>query len=163
LLVWAKEKFGLSRTSVYSMLEVVDEFAFCNPEKEPGERYSINGEAREFSFGQLIEMVPIPYKDRIKIQPNWTREMIRAYKKELEAFKNKKFTVPPAEQTEELKPVVSERYLKYSKFSKKDLVDLVCQLEDVIERQKVKIEAYESEVDEVEDDSSLPEYEQMTI
>ena len=130
--VWCQINFGLCRTTVYNYLEVVDEFATYIEEygKEP--RYQIGEEAKHFQFWQLIEMTSLTYQERLKVQPNWTREEIRAYKKSLREKKNG--SVQPAELVEAEEKPMTEAQQRFAKYSKDDLINLVVDLEKDIVR-----------------------------
>jgi len=127
LLTFLKEKFGLCRTTVYNYLEVVDTFATYIDDKDKDPDYSINAEAKEFQFWQLIEMLPLSYSERLKVKPNWTREEIRAYKKELRES-SKAIDVLDKIINAEEKPM-SEVQQRFAKYSKDDLINLVVKLE----------------------------------
>ena len=70
LFTFLKEKFGLCRTTVYNLLEVVDTFATYIDDKGKQPEYSINAEAKQFQFWQLVEMLSLTYQERLKVQPN---------------------------------------------------------------------------------------------
>lgn len=128
-LTFMRINFGLCRTSIYNYLNVVDTFATYieEPFKEP--EYRINAEAKFYQFWQLIEMTSLTYQERKVIEPNWTREQIRAYKKELRE-KNKTKTVQPAEPVESEEKPRSEAQVRFSKYSKDDLISYVISLEN---------------------------------
>ncbi|MBQ4109242.1 MAG: hypothetical protein IJC80_07575, partial [Clostridia bacterium] len=63
--------------------EVVDEFATYIDDKGKEPEYRINAEAESYQFWQLIEMTSLTYQERKVIEPNWTRQQIRDYKKSL--------------------------------------------------------------------------------
>ena len=138
LFVFLKINFGLCRTTVYNYLEVVDEFATYIEEygKEP--RYEIGEEAKHFQFWQLIEMLSLTYQERLKVEPNWTREEIRAYKKSLR--ESKKRSVQPAEQVEADEKPMSEAQQRFARYSKDDLIDYVVQLEESVRSSEREIE-----------------------
>ena len=127
LLTFLKEKFGLCRTTVYNYLEVVDTFATYIEERGKEPQYSINEEAKHYQFWQLIEMTSLTYQERLKVQPNWTREEIRAYKKELRDVSKAIDALDKLINAEE-KPM-SEAQQRFAKYSKDDLIDLVVKLE----------------------------------
>ena len=154
LCSWAKDKYGISRTQVYSMLEVVDEFCTYDPCLPCGERFSINYEGTLFSFGQLIEMLPIPYAQRKPIQPNWTRDMIREYKKSLDTKDVASKEIPPAELKD--KPI-NDRYEVYKKFSKTDLIDKIYDLESEIKSKNEIILFYEQRLKDERLSDASPE------
>lgn len=119
------DEFGLGRTSVYNFLEVVDKFTHYNDEK-----YTICQEAKYFQFWQLVEMLPLSYQERLVVQSNWTREQIREYKKSLK----EKSKIQPAEFEcseieEELPP---DKYTRFEKFTKTQLIDRIYELEEEI-------------------------------
>ena len=128
-----KECFGLGRTVIYNCLEVVDEFGtFVSERDEQGRSvstYQIGAEAKFFQFWQLVEMVSLTYEQRKAIQPNWTREMIRAYKKELKDKEKPKKEIQPAEQVEVEEKPLTEAQQRFAKYSKDDLIDKVVELE----------------------------------
>lgn len=128
LLTFLKEKFGLCRTTVYNYLEVVDEFATYIDDKGKDPEYRINIEAESYQFWQLIEMTSLTYQERLKVQPNWTREEIRAYKKSLREKKSGK--IQPAELVEVEEPPKTEAQQRFAKYSKNDLIDEVVKLEE---------------------------------
>ena len=127
LLTFLREKFGLCRTTVYNYLEVVDEFATYINDKDKESEYRINVEAHSYQFWQLIEMTSLTYQERLKVQPNWTREEIRAYKKSLREKKNG--SVQPAELVEAEEKPMTEAQQRFAKYSKDDLINLVVDLE----------------------------------
>lgn len=136
LLAFLREKFGLCRTTVYNYLEVVDEFATYINDEDKESEYRINVEAQSYQFWQLIEMTSLTYQERLKVQPNWTREEIRAYKKSLREKKNG--SVQPAELVEAEEKPMTEAQQRFAKYSKDDLINLVVELEkniDVITEQ----------------------------
>ena len=138
LLTFLKEKFGLCRTTVYNYLEVVDEFATYIDDKGKEPEYRINIEAESYQFWQLIEMTSLTYQERLKVQPNWTREEIRAYKKSLR--EKKTGAIQPAEQVEAEEKPRTEAQQRFALYSKDDLIDYVVQLEDTIADNKLEIE-----------------------
>ena len=138
LLTFLREKFGLCRTTVYNYLEVVDEFATYINDKDKEPEYRINVEAQSYQFWQLIEMTSLTYQERLKVQPNWTREEIRAYKKSLREKKTGK--IQPAEQVESEEKPRTEAQQRFALYSKDDLIDYVVQLEDAIADNKREIE-----------------------
>lgn len=131
-----KENFGIGRTAAYNYLEVVGEFCTFIPERDDAGRalngdgtYQIGAEAKFFQFWQLVEMVSLTYEQRKAIQPNWTREMIRAYKKELKEKEKPKKEIQPAEQVEAEEKPLTEAQQRFAKYSKDDLIDKVVELE----------------------------------
>ena len=144
-LTFLKEKFGLGRTTVYNYLEVVDRFSTYIEEEGKEAVYSINAEAKQFQFWQLIEMTSLTYQERLKVQPNWTREEIRAYKRSLRE-KNKGI-IQPAELGEAEEKPMSEAQQRFAKYSKDDLIDLVVNLE---KEQSEFAEKYNALVDRVQ-------------
>ena len=149
LLTFLKEKFGLCRTTVYNYLEVVDEFATYINDKDKEPEYRINIEAESYQFWQLIEMTSLTYQERLKVQPNWTREEIRAYKKSLREKKNG--SVQPAELVEAEEKPMTEAQQRFAKYSKDDLINLVVELEDACAKNKQEVEALLSAPVTVED------------
>ena len=127
LLTFLKEKFGLCRTTVYNYLEVVDTFATYIEERGKESHYSINEEAKHYQFWQLIEMTSLSYQERLKVQPNWTREEIRAYKRSLR--EKAKGSIQPAELVDQEEKPLSEAQQRFAKYSKDDLIYLVVSLE----------------------------------
>ena len=127
LFTFLKDKFGLCRTTVYNYLEVVDEFATYINDKGKEPEYCINIEAQSYQFWQLIELTSLTYQERLKVQPNWTRQEIRAYKKSLREKKNG--SVQPAELVEAEEKPMTEAQQRFSKYSKDDLINLVVDLE----------------------------------
>ncbi len=128
-LTFMRVNFGLCKTSVYNYLEVVDTFATYIEERGKEPYYSINEEAKFYQFWQLIEMTSLTYQERKVIEPNWTREQIRAYKKELREKKKPK-VVQPAELAEAEEKPRSEAQVRFSKYSKDDLISYVVSLEN---------------------------------
>ena len=139
LLTFMKEKFGICRTTLYNYLEVVDVFATYITDKDKEPEYSINAEALNYQFWQLIEMTSLTYQERLKVQPNWTRAEIRAYKKSLKE-KSTWSTVQPAELVEAEKKPTSEAQQRFAKYSKDDLINLVLKLEKTCEESKLTFE-----------------------
>lgn len=133
-----KEKFGLGRTTVYTYLEVVDTFATYIDDEGKKPEYRINAEAQGYQFWQLIEMTSLTYQERLKVQPNWTREEIRAYKRALRD--EKKGKIQPAEQVESEEKPLTEAQQRFAKYSKDDLIKLVVDLEDACEKNKLEVE-----------------------
>lgn len=148
-LTFLREKFGLCRTTVYNYLEVVDEFATYIEEKGKEPEYQIGEEAKHFQFWQLIEMTSLTYTERLNVQPNWTREEIRAYKKSLREKKNG--SVQPAELVEAEEKPMTEAQQRFAKYSKDDLINLVVELEDACAKNKQEVEALLSAPVTVED------------
>ena len=149
LLTFLKEKFGLCRTTVYNYLEVVDTFATYINDKDKEPEYRINIEAQSYQFWQLIEMTSLTYQERLKVQPNWTREEIRAYKRSLREKKNG--SVQPAELVEAEDKPMTEAQQRFAKYSKDDLIDLVVELEDACAKNKQEVEMLLSAPVTVED------------
>ena len=140
-----KENFGIGRTAAYNYLEVVGEFCTFIPERDDAGRavngdgtYQIGAEAKFFQFWQLVEMVSLTYERRKAIQPNWTREMIRAYKKELKEKEKPKKEIQPAEQVEAEEKPLTEAQQRFAKYSKDDLIDKVVELEAQVAEYKKK-------------------------
>ena len=131
LLTFLKEKFGICRTTLYNYLEVVDKFATYVNDKGKDPEYKIGVEAKFFQFWQLVEMLPLTYSERTKIQPNWTRAEIRAYKKSLRD-KDKPGKIQPAEQIEPEEKPRTEAQQRFSKYSKDDLINEVVRLEEKV-------------------------------
>ena len=102
-------------------LEVVDVFATYITDKDKEPEYSINAEALNYQFWQLIEMTSLTYQERLKVQPNWTRAEIRAYKKSLKEKSIGK-TVQPAEPVAVEEKPMSEAQQRFAKYSKDDLI-----------------------------------------
>lgn len=144
-LTFLKEKFGFGRTTVYNYLEVVDRFSTYIEEEGKEAVYSINAEAKQFQFWQLIEMTSLSYQERLKVQPNWTREEIRAYKRSL--HEKNKGSIQPAELVEAEEKPMSEAQQRFAKYSKDDLIDLVVNLE---KEQSEFAEKYNALVDRVQ-------------
>ena len=136
--VWCKVNFGLCRTTVYNYLEVVDEFATYIDDKDTEPEYRINLEAEQYQFWQLIEMTSLTYQERLKVQPNWTREEIRAYKKQLREKDKPK--IQPAEQIEAEEKPLTEAQQRFSKYSKDDLINEVVKLEGEISKLTAQVE-----------------------
>lgn len=136
--VWCRVNFGLCRTTVYNYLEVVDTFATYINDKDKEPEYRINAEAESYQFWQLIEMTSLTYQERLKVQPNWTREEIRAYKRSLR--EKKTGAIQPAEQVEAEEKPRTEAQQRFALYSKDDLIDYVVQLEDAIADNKREIE-----------------------
>ena len=147
--VWCRVNFGLCRTTVYNYLEVVDTFATYINDKDKEPEYRINAEAQSYQFWQLIEMTSLTYQERLKVQPNWTREEIRAYKKSLREKKNG--SVQPAELVEAEEKPMTEAQQRFAKYSKDDLINLVVELEDACAKNKQEVEALLSAPVTVED------------
>ena len=136
--VWCQVNFGLCRTTVYNYLEVVDTFATYINDKDKEPEYRINVEAESYQFWQLIEMTSLTYQERLKVEPNWTREEIRAYKKSLREKKSGK--IQPAEQVEAEEKPMSEAQQRFARYSKDDLIDYVVHLEDTCAENQREIE-----------------------
>ena len=67
--------FGLDRSSVSRLVNVVDEF--CD------ERGQIKEEYKKYKYSVLCEMLPLSIKQREKISLEWTVSQVRDYKKYL--------------------------------------------------------------------------------
>ena len=139
LLTFMKEKFGICRTTLYNYLEVVDVFATYITDKDKEPEYSINAEALNYQFWQLIEMTSLTYQERLKVQPNWTRAEIRAYKKSLKE-KSTGNTVQPSEPVVVEEKPMSEAQQRFAKYSKDDLINLVLKLEKTCDESKLTFE-----------------------
>ena len=133
LFTFLKECFGLGRTTVYNYLEVVDTFCIggfkCDKSGKKTHVYKISSEAAPYQFWQLVEMVSLSPEERKEIQPNWTREEIRAYKKELKEKTKPKKEIQPAEQVEPEEKPMTEAQVRFSKYSKDDLINEILKLE----------------------------------
>ena len=142
LFSWAKERFGISRTSIYDALGVVDTFTVYDSNRNPGERFLLSAEAKMFAYWQLVEMLSLSYDERLKIKPNWTREEIRAYKRALAELKKKK--IDTSSDANEEKPIEDGKYLRFKKFNRKQLIDKIVELEAEIEKYKSDKESISS-------------------
>ncbi len=79
------------------------------------------------------------------MQPNWTREEIRAYKRSLR--EKKSGSVQPAELVEAEEKPMSEAQQRFAKYSKDDLIELVVSLE---KEQSEFSEKYNALIDQVQ-------------
>jgi len=83
-------------------------------------------------------MLGLTFSQRLQIKPNWTREQIRAYKKSLKD----KTKIQPAEQEEieEDSEIETEElpatYKRFEKWTKAQLIDRICELEEEIKELK---------------------------
>ena len=154
-LTFMKVNFGLCKTSVYNYLEVVDTFATYIEERGKEPEYRINAEAKFYQFWQLIEMTSLTYQERKVIEPNWTRQQIRDYKKSLRD-KYKVDKVQPAEQVEAEEKPKTEAQQRFAKYSKDDLINAYVELEE--QKAAIENEARElrDRVQNLENNASAP-------
>lgn len=129
LLTFAKEKYGICKTDLYNMFAVIEKFG-----TQDG---SIKGEVMNFSFYQLVEMLPLSYQQRLKVKPNWTIKEIREYKKSLNTVQTSGQAEDEDEeiQTSE-QPPEDEKYKRFEKYTKIQLCDRIIELEEEIKSLK---------------------------
>lgn len=137
-LTFLKEKFGLCRTTVYNYIDVVDEFATYQEKNGDELIIMVSDFAKNYQFWQLIEMLPLTPVERLKVDSNWTREEIRAYKKSLKGESND--SIQPAEFVEAEEKPLTEAQQRFAKYSKDDLIDLVVKLEGSCEEVKNQLD-----------------------
>lgn len=163
LFAWAKDNIGFSKTYVYNLLEVVDEFADFSLVVSDKDglpcfadyvnAYKIKPEALKYQFWQLVEMLPLTPEEREEILPSWTREEIRAYKKSLkDSKKEEEQSEEPSVEVEE--PIVPEKYARFDKFSRLDLMNKIIDLETEYEKLQIEFEKTSKLLSEVY--SALP-------
>ena len=75
--------FGLDKKEVQTYMNVAS--CFVDPEK-----FKLYPKYKDFKWYQLVEMIPLSEEQREKIDPSWSRQRIRDYKKSLK---------PPKEET----------------------------------------------------------------
>ncbi len=127
LIVFAKEEYGICRTDLYNMLAVVEEFGDVDG--------NIFYEGSLFTFYQLVEMLPLTYEQRKKIQPNWTIAEIRAYKKSLKSVQTSGQVVEEVkDEVDEVKDPKNDRYVRFDKFSRVDLCERIIELEEYLKK-----------------------------
>ncbi len=121
LITFAKQEYGICRTDLYNMLAVIEEFG--------NEQGNMIGDARIFTFYQLVEMLPLTYAQRKKVQPNWTIAEIKAYKKSLNSVQTSGHENDEPEEPEE---PVNDRYKRFEKLTRVDLCERIIELEEEI-------------------------------
>lgn len=80
---YVKSKFGIKSTNAYALMNVYREFEKSNCE--------LKMEYEGFGYSQLVEMLPMSYKDRQKVTAGMTVKQIR----ELRQVAEKKAVAPP--------------------------------------------------------------------
>ena len=130
-LAFCSDRFNLERSAVSRLMNVVDEFGdgFRNYAEE----------WKNFSYSQLVEMLPLLPFDRKPIQPDWSIKKIRDYKKSLKA---KKITpeMPIAEEEDESK----NKYVRFEKWTRPQLCDKIFELEEELANACEQIEEYKA-------------------
>lgn len=72
-----EKRFGLDKSQVSRYMNIVDEFG----DRENG----FKDEWKDYSYSQLVELLPLSADERKKVEPTWTIKQIRDYKKRLVA------------------------------------------------------------------------------
>lgn len=111
------DEFGLDKTQVSRYMNIVDE---CGE----GLR-GFKKEWEPYSYSQLCELLPLSSEQRKPIQPDWTIKRIREYKKSLVAMSQQSDEETP--EAEE--PPQEEKYIRFEKWTKRELCDKIIDLE----------------------------------
>ena len=111
------DEFGLDKTQVSRYMNIVDEFG-------DGLR-GFKKEWEPYSYSQLCELLPLSSEQRKPIQPDWTIKRIREYKKSLVAMSQQSDEETP--EAEE--PPQEEKYIRFEKWTKRELCDKIIDLE----------------------------------
>lgn len=111
------DEFGLDKTQVSRYMNIVDEFG-------EGLR-GFKKEWEPYSYSQLCELLPLSSEQRKPIQPDWTIKRIREYKKSLVAMSQQSDEETP--EAEE--PPQEEKYIRFEKWTKRELCDKIIDLE----------------------------------
>ncbi len=74
---YCEEMFGLDKTQVSRCMNVVDEFG--------DQAFGFKKEWQDYSYSQLVELLPLTPEQRKEVKPDWSVKRIREYKKSLVA------------------------------------------------------------------------------
>ena len=130
------DEFGLDKTQVSRYMNIVDEFG-------EGLR-GFKKEWEPYSYSQLCELLPLSSEQRKPIQPDWTIKRIREYKKSLVATSQQSDEETP--EAEE--PPQEEKYIRFEKWTKRELCDKIIDLEAEREMLLREIENLRNPADE---------------
>lgn len=100
---YCEKHFGLDKSQVSRYMNIVDEFG----DKALGYAKPWS----EYSYSQLVEMLPLTKEQRLEVKPEWTIQQIRDYKRDQMSAKK---TVATSQQsdTAEIKPVATSQQPK---------------------------------------------------
>ncbi len=130
------EEFGLDKTQVSRYMNIVDEFG-------DGLR-GFKKEWEPYSYSQLCELLPLTPHQREAIKPDWTIKRIREYKKSLVATSQQS----DEEKPEAEEPPQEEKYIRFEKWTKRELCDKIIDLETEREMLLREIENLRSPAEE---------------
>lgn len=111
------DEFGLDKTQVSRLMNIVDEFGDglrCFKEKW-----------EKFGYSQLCELLPLSDDERKPVKFDWTIKKIREYKKSL----SDKPQEEADDQTPEAEEPPKDKYVRFEKWTKRELCDKIFDLE----------------------------------
>lgn len=84
---FCEKNFGMDKTALSRCINVVEEFSmkehYVNGIKKGEFMLEVDDQWKEFSYSQLVEMLPLSEEQRYKIKPTMSIKEIREYKKSL--------------------------------------------------------------------------------
>lgn len=84
---FCENNFGLDKTAVSRCINVCEEFSmkehFSGEIKHDAFKLALDDQWKDFSYSQLVEMLPLSEEQRYKIKPTMSIKEIREYKKSL--------------------------------------------------------------------------------
>lgn len=111
------DEFGLDKTQVSRYMNIADEFGDA--------QRGFADQWKRYSYSQLCELLPLTTEQRKPITPDWTIKRIREYKKSLVATSQQN-----DEETQEAEePPQEEKYIRFEKWTKRELCDKIIDLE----------------------------------
>ena len=113
-------EFGLDKSEVSRLMNVVDEFGKRDKKKGIQEKY------KDFKWSVLVEMLPMSDTDRAKVKPDMTVKQVRKLKKDL---------VATSQHEDEEKEKEPERF---KKITRKGLISMILSLEAELEEFREK-------------------------
>lgn len=128
VLIWyANVTFGICRTELYNLLDVYETYV------------GVDGEPNEFAarypFWQLVEMLPLTQAQREAVEPLWSRERLRDYKKSLKiqpAGQSASVDAVKPLEVEAVEPEIpfeNPEYARFKDWTKAQLIDKILELE----------------------------------
>ena len=115
------DEFGLDKTQVSRLMNIVDEFG----DGLRGFKKNWN----KFGYSQLCELLPLSDEERKLVKPDWTIKKIREYKKNLSNKPQDKQN----EETPEAEDPPEDKYVRFVKWTKRELCDKIFDLEQQYE------------------------------
>ena len=144
------DRLKLERSTVSRLMNVVDEFG-------DGFRY-FKEEWKEFSWSQLVEMLPLLPQERKNIHPDWNIKKIRDYKKSLRA---KNITDDFLIESEKDKS--KDKYIRFEYWTRPQLCERVLELEEELASACEKIEAFKAKEKKAIEEHALEVFSQQGV